>query len=85
MNFQYYSKDTIFDIKLNADNAKSIKRNGIIVRHSDLRLIPSDLPCFHPNKPGGAYPFDDYQNSRLYIGSPVSVVGISQDKNWYLV
>ncbi len=85
LNFQHYSKDTIFDIKLNADNAKSIKRNGIIVRHSDLRLIPSDLPCFHPNKPGGAYPFDDYQNSRLYIGSPVSVVGISQDKNWYLV
>ncbi len=62
-----------------------MNRNGIIVKHSDLRLTPSDLPCLHPNKPGGAYPFDDYQNSRLYIGSPVSVVAKSQDENWYLV
>ena len=85
LNFQHYNKDTIFDIKLNADNAKLINRNGMLVKHSDLRLIPSDLPCFHLNKPGGAYPFDDYQNSRLYVGSPVSVAAISQDKNWYLV
>ena len=70
---------------LNIKNYKVINKPGIITKSTNLRILPTNLPCFHANKIGGSYPFDSYQNSNLYIGSPVFVVASTADKKWLLI
>ncbi len=69
----------------NIENYKLINKPGIITKSTNLRILPTNLPCFYANKIGGYYPFDNYQNSNLYIGSPVFVVASTENKKWFLV
>lgn len=69
----------------NVNNYKIINKHGIIVKSTNLRIVPTDLPCFKADKIGEYHPFDNYQNSSLYVGSPIFVVASTQDKKWLLV
>ena len=69
----------------NIENYKLINRPAIITKTANLRILPTNLPCFHANKIGGYYPFDNYQNSSLHVGSPVFVVASTENKKWFLV
>jgi hypothetical protein len=69
----------------NIENYKLINKPAIITKSVNLRIVPTNLPCFHANKIGGYYPFDNYQNSNLYIGSPIFVIAATEDKKWFLV
>jgi hypothetical protein len=84
-NFRKYSSSQIAYVKSNAKGIKSLQLNGILVKNSDERVAPTDLACIKKDLYPGVEYFDNYQNSRLYIGSPVKIGGISKDKKWYLV
>lgn len=59
---------------------------AITVRNTSLRMMPTDTPfLLSPSLPGEGYPFDQYQNSSLWVGSPVQALHSSADGEWTLV
>jgi len=59
---------------------------AIIVRNTALRILPSQRPFFlDPAKPGEGFPFDYFQNSALWLGTPVFVTHVSSDQAWYFI
>jgi cell wall-associated NlpC family hydrolase len=96
LNLEHYSRDECFDQTLKAcsverrqemiDNANinqhgNINQFGIITQNTDLRALPSLLPWFYnPQDAGEGYPFDNLQRDFLYIGMPVRISHLSQDK-----
>ena len=64
----------------------TVTRTGVILRTTDLRKLPTVLPCFDdPNSPGEGFPFDYLQENQLYLGSPVLVSHFSSDGIWAFV
>lgn len=71
---------------LNQDAYPSLARPAISVRNSALRVFPSQRPFFlDPRRPGEGYPFDYFQNSALWAGTPLFVTHVSADGAWYFV
>lgn len=59
---------------------------GIITRNTSVRVLPTLRPFFlDPKQPGEGFPFDYFQNSALWLGSPVLISHVSTDRAWYLV
>ena len=55
------------------------------VTHADLRVMPTHEPAFYDFAlPGEGYPFDMFQNSVLWAGTPVHVSHVSTDGAWVL-
>lgn len=72
----------------NADysNFPSMEQYAITLERVSVRLAPTYDPNFKSaNKPGNSYPFDEFQQSALAIGSPITILHISQDKQWYFI
>lgn len=64
----------------------SMHSAGIVTRNTALRALPTLRPFFlDPTRPGEGFPFDYFQNSALWLGTPVFVAHISSDRAWYLV
>ena len=64
----------------------SLARPAITVRNVDLRVFPTRRPFFrNPARPGEGFPFDYFQNSALWAGTPLLVTHRSADGAWYLV
>jgi cell wall-associated NlpC family hydrolase len=92
-NFRPYSAKWINDIVANMDVkqfAKPIKfklsNRGIAVRNLIGRVLPTDDVYFHSSiLPVEGYPFDGLQNSSIWVGTPVYVVGKTLDQQWSLV
>lgn len=64
----------------------SMHSPGIVTRNTALRLLPTLRPFFlDPARPGEGFPFDYFQNSALWLGTPVFVTHVSADRAWYLV
>jgi hypothetical protein len=64
----------------------SLAQAGIVTRNTALRVLPSLRPFFlDPSKPGEGFPFDHFQASALWLGTPVLICHISTDKAWYFV
>ncbi len=58
---------------------------GITVRNTALRAMPTHTPLFlNPDMAGEGYPFDYFQHSALWIGSPVYICHVSADGQWVL-
>ena len=94
-NYQPYSKqwiDTII-MELNLkqfQNEDALKFNpnqrGIAIRNLLGRSLPTVDPVFYqPSLPGEGYPFDNIQESSVWIGTPLYIVGKSQNEQWSLV
>jgi hypothetical protein len=59
---------------------------AIITRNTAMRVLPSLRPFFlDPTKPGEGFPFDYFQNSALWMGTPVYVCHESLDRAWLFV
>ncbi len=64
----------------------NLKRRGITVRNSSLRVMPTLTPYFlNPRGAGDGFPFDYFQNSAIHIGTPVYLSHRSADGQWVLV
>lgn len=59
---------------------------AIIVANTAGRALPEASPdFFHFTLPGQGFPFDNLQESALWVGTPVYVFTLSADKAWALV
>ncbi len=57
-------------------------RYGLVVHYADVRFLPIDEPLYES---AGDVDFDQLQNSSYDVGTPVAVVHVSADKQWYYV
>lgn len=59
---------------------------AIATANTALRVVPTSRPGFlKPTDPGEGYPFDYWQNSGVWAGTPMLVTQISRDGAWALV
>ena len=59
---------------------------AIITRNTAQRVLPSNRPFFlDPALPGEGFPFDYFQNSALWLGTPALVTHSSTDGAWVFV
>jgi cell wall-associated NlpC family hydrolase len=69
-----------FPIKYNPGN------RGIAVKNLHVRILPTTDPYYYNfSLPGNGYPFDNLQESSLWVGTPVYVIGETLDSQWCLV
>lgn len=69
---------------LQADRYPSLARPAITVRNTACRVFPTQRPFFlDPALPGEGFPFDYFQNSALWAGTPLLVTHVSADGAWY--
>ncbi|MEN9946402.1 MAG: hypothetical protein RLZZ293_788 [Pseudomonadota bacterium] len=92
MNYHVYSVNWFDKISANMNLTESIslsynpQQRAIIVDNTYLRVLPTSDPLFHDAKIAGeGYPFDNLQDSALFIGQPIYVVKYSRDGEWSLV
>ncbi|GAA8490454.1 SH3 domain-containing C40 family peptidase [Helicobacter pylori] len=57
----------------------SAKIKAVVVRDSDVRAVPTNKPYYLSPK---GYPFDRYQNSLIFQGTPVLVTHFNTDKTY---
>ena len=61
----------------------SLARPAITVRNTACRVLPTSRPYFFdPRQPGEGYPFDYFQNSAVWAGTPLLVTHASADGAW---
>jgi hypothetical protein len=58
----------------------SAYQNGITIRNTNCRVMPTNKPFFYDFKnTGGGYPFDYLQNSMIHINTPLKIIHYSLD------
>lgn len=61
-------------------------RPAIATANTSLRVLPTIRPGFlKPTRPGEGFPFDYWQNSGVWAGTPLMVTHLSADGAWALV
>lgn len=71
---------------LQREGYPSMARPAITVRNTDCREFPTARPFFlDPQQAGEGYPFDYFQKSALWSGTPVLITHVSADGAWYFV
>ncbi len=71
---------------LQRENYPLLVRPAITVRNTACRVFPTQRPFFlDPAKAGEGFPFDYFQNSALWTGTPLLVTHVSRDEAWYFV
>lgn len=59
---------------------------GIAIKNLLGRILPTNDPYFYGfSLAGQGYPFDNLQDSVVWVGTPVYILGQTQDQQWYLV
>ncbi|WP_049753050.1 SH3 domain-containing protein [Rickettsia bellii] len=59
---------------------------GIAIDNLHARALPTNDVHFYSNKIAGqGYPFDNLQETAIWAGTPLYVVGTTMDKSWSLV
>ena len=59
---------------------------AIAIDNLHARALPTNDVHFYSNKIAGqGYPFNNLQETAIWAGTPIYVVGTTMDKNWYLV
>ena len=87
-NLQPYPQDRWAHVVALQDlaNYPSMSQPAITVRNTSLRVLPSARPFFlDPSRPGEGFPFDYFQNTALWLGTPVFITHSSLDRAWYYV
>jgi hypothetical protein len=68
------------------DAYPSLARPAIATANTSLRVLPTLRPGFlKPTRPGEGFPFDYWQNSGVWAGTPLLVTHLSADGAWALV
>jgi cell wall-associated NlpC family hydrolase len=68
---------------LQRESYPSLARPAITVCNSNCRVFPTNRPFFlDPAKAGEGFPFDYFQNSALWTGTPLLVTHASRDGAW---
>jgi cell wall-associated NlpC family hydrolase len=68
---------------LRRESYPSLARPAITVRNTACRAFPTARPFFlDPRQAGEGYPFDYFQNSALWAGTPLLVTHVSADGAW---
>lgn len=58
-------------------------RRAITLRNTSLRVLPTHRPYFEDfDKAGEGFPFDYFQNSAIWAGTPVFISHVSESKAW---
>ncbi len=69
-----------------AANFPNRRALGIIVASCHVRQLPTDEYCFvKVRNAGEGYPFDYFQQTSLWIGTPVLILQVSRDGMWQFV
>ena len=87
-NLLPYQKEEIEELEFeaNLEAYPSAKKPAIITRNSNLRVLPTSKPQFsNPNQAGKGFPFDNWQNSAIYVGTPVLITHYSRSGKWAFV
>ncbi|WP_305873263.1 SH3 domain-containing C40 family peptidase [Helicobacter pylori] len=64
---------------MDIEHYPSAKIKAIVVRDSDVRAVPTNKPYYLSQK---GYPFDRYQNSLIFQGTPVLITHFNLDKTY---
>ncbi|MFB1302074.1 SH3 domain-containing C40 family peptidase [Helicobacter pylori] len=64
---------------MDIEHYPSVKIKAVVVRDSDVRAVPTNKPYYLSPK---GYPFDRYQNSLIFQGTPVLVTHFNIDKTY---
>lgn len=71
---------------LQRESYPSLARPAITVRNSVCRVFPTSRPFFlDPTRTGEGFPFDYFQNSALWAGTPLLVTHLSADGAWFFL
>lgn len=91
-NKRLYSSTWIKSITQNLNLSQFNKLNydknnrAIAVNNVSVRILPTDDPFYYSDRiPGEGYPFDNLQNSVIYTGTPLYIVGKSIDGKWLFI
>jgi len=92
-NFRPYNEKWFKDILHNMDLDQFIqpvkfqpKNRGIAVKNLFARALPTNDPFFyHASIAGEGYPFDNLQESAIWVGTPIYIIGKTLDQQWFLV
>jgi len=69
---------------LQRESYPSLARTAITVRNTACREFPTNRPFFlDPRRAGEGYPFDYFQRSAVWAGTPLLVTHVSADGAWY--
>lgn len=76
----------VLEREANLEYYPSVKQEAIVVRNSNLRVLPTNKPRFlNPKLAGEGFPFDYWQNSFIYAGTPLLITHYSLSKKWAFV
>ncbi len=64
---------------MDIEHYPSTKIKAVVVRDSDVRAVPTNKPYYLSPK---GYPFDRYQNSLIFQGTPVLITHFNLDKTY---
>ncbi|MFA4813360.1 SH3 domain-containing protein, partial [Helicobacter pylori] len=64
---------------MDIEHYPSVKIKAVVVRDSDVRAVPTNKPYYLSQK---GYPFDRYQNSLIFQGTPVLITHFNLDKTY---
>lgn len=68
---------------VNASAFPSLAHRAVAVQNTSLRSMPTSRPFFYdPRDAGEGYPFDYFQNSALWAGTPVFISHQTADGSW---
>lgn len=84
-NLKAYTQTEIERFIVNTDEHTfpNFIQDGIVIRNTDFRVMPTSAPFFfNPQNSGQGYPFDYFQNSKVYFNTPVKILHISRDRGW---
>ncbi len=77
------------DLRLLSDRlarVSTVGRNALITDNSSLRSMPSDAKCLKRiHRAGELFPFDYFQESGLWLATPIHVIAETDDGLWLLV
>lgn len=87
-NFRLWTDAAWENMRANAalDTVSGQGRQAIVTQNADLRLAPTVKPSFARMEGAGqGWPFDDFQQSSVAVGTPLMVYHASRDGAWLLV
>jgi len=71
---------------MNLSKIPNLNMKAISIEGANVRMMPTIEPLFkYWKKAGEGYPFDYLQTTRISANTPVAVLNISKDGEWYLI
>jgi len=87
-NYQPIGAQMVRDLNrnINRNTFPNLQQYGMILEEANVREVPTDEFCFKRIRNAGeSYPFDYFQYTTLWLGTPVMVMHQSLDEMWYFV